>query len=450
MSTVKIDYSDLKEASNKAKKASSLYSDCLDEVQRKVSTPIQNIQGVDSYSYVGSATSLILEKKNILANRRDRLNKISENIANLEEEIKQHDINVKNKVNTVAYAAFDLQEQSPFKAFTQWLYGTICVDALNWNPVTRWIGDKLKAFNDWASNKLNKIFEYFKYGNGRYWLNIGMSALAAVASIFATVRAFMLLVAATTATVATGGVAAPFLIAAIASTIGTVLTIGDAIEVVTNNVKAYQIDIENSDPGRARYYADISGVKDAISKYDYGGKGINTIMSMGGTAYDILHGAADLTAFAAGAYGKAGLNIQLTRNVDGKITGKEVTWNKDIAKYRLKEGFKQKIGFDEGGSWKAKNIFKTKTLSGPLGKDKLYTEHVLKDQFESYDIFKNSEKAIKIVKKGTGAIKNVDKLFGHKTTGIDRLESGVKIIKEIPIRGSKIISDLDTILGALK
>lgn len=453
MSIVKIDYDELEAASRNAKNAAQLFSDCALSVERRVCQPIQNIPGSDSAGHISEATRLVIEKKKMLEGRSKRFSEMSKSINNMSVDLKQHDINSKNSVDRIANSALDLNNRSPFRQFADWLYGVFCVDFMNWNPITRWIGNSWKKAGDWISNKANKIYEWFKHGDGRYYLNIATSILSDVVAMFATVNAILLCAA---ATAVTGGVAAPLLIAAIASSIGLIMTVVDSMEVLGNNAKALTIYYENDDPGRARFYGDITGVKDATQKYDYGGQVANNILEGIGIGYDVTHTLADITAITAGAVGAAGLNETAVRGADGKFTGeRRFTWDKDTAKSRIKEGFKQKIGFETSNGktkWNAKNLFKAKPKTGALAKDKMYTEHIKKIAYgrEKVESLDNIEKSFRSVKKGISHIKKVDSILGHESAMGKRVEDIVGIAKDSNRRFSYVFKDANDVIDWTK
>lgn len=448
MATVKIDYSEIAYAAKRAKDVANSFNDCANSTRRKLENPLNNVPGSDSCGHISTASAKVASKRGFLERREQRFNNIHTNINNLNKYIKDTDERVKTGVATIAENSFELKGQSPFQAFCQWVYGVVCVDAVNWNPITRWIGDKLKQFNDWASNKLNKVYEWFKYGNGRYILNIVTSVIGTALAIYGAYSAIMLCVA---ATVATGGLAAPLLIAAIAATIGAVMSTGDTLVVIKENVKALKISKQNEDPGRARFYGDISGVNDATHKYDFGGKTANNVTEGFGVGYDVVHTTADVVALGAGMYGQAGLEENLVRDSNGHIIRKEYSYSNETAKTRLKTGFKERFGFKSSGgkdTWDVKNLFK-KRKTGALYRDKLFKEHLMKDYMgkETYNTVQKSEKVFKNIKKAIDIPKNIDKTLSHSSTIKDRVEGFTDIIKNANNIGGRTIGDIDKLYG---
>lgn len=192
-------------------------------------------------------------------------------------------------------------------------------------------------------------------------------------------------VAAIALAVATGGAAAPLVVAAIASTIGTVMTMVDSGFSIYNKVKALKVEQETGDPGRARYYGNISGVSDTIDKTDMGGKTANDVWGVVGTGYDVIHVAADITAVVSGTIGAAGLSGQAVKN---PVTGKfelKTTYDPSKIKSNLKGTFLEKIGFrNKGGKWtfNIKNLFSTKRPTGTMPRTDVFKKDIIGDKLE--------------------------------------------------------------------
>lgn len=219
---------------------------------------------------MSDARNGLSSKVHSLRIKKGDLSALSKNICSLESNVKTHESNVVSGVMSLATEAFELKKQSKWQAFTQWLYGTVCVDGMNWNPLTRALGNGIKSSLDWVQEKGTKIVDWFKHGEGKYYLGIALDTLAVVGAVAATVGAIAL-------AVATGGAATPLVVAAVASTIGTVMTMVDSGFSIYNKVKALEIESDTGDPGQARYYGKISGVSDTIDKHDMGGEVANNV-----------------------------------------------------------------------------------------------------------------------------------------------------------------------------
>ena len=134
------------------------------------------------------------------------------------------------------YKRQGLNDRKWYQVAGDWIYGTVCVDLVNMNPLTRGIGNLVKRGRSYLRNKFDKVVDWFKHGNGKYILNIATSVLGDAIAIIGTYSAIVL---AAGATVASGGVALPLLIAAIASGVGTAMTIGDSFFTMYNNCLLY-------------------------------------------------------------------------------------------------------------------------------------------------------------------------------------------------------------------
>lgn len=344
-------------------------------------------------------------------------------------------------VRYIATDALELNRQSKWQAFCQWAYGTFCVDMLNWNPVTRFIGNGIKKGLDWVQEKGTKIVDWFKHGEGKYYLGIALDALAVVGAIAGTVVAIAL-------AVATGGAAAPLVVAAVASTIGTVMTMVDSGFSIYNKVKALKVEKETGDPGRARYYGNISGVSDTIDKTDMGGKTANDVWGVVGTGYDVIHVAADITAVVSGTIGAAGLSGQAVKN---PVTGKfelKTTYDPSKIKSNLKGTFLEKIGFrNKGGKWtfNIKNLFSTKRPTGTMPRTDVFKKDIIGDK-----IGDTTYKTINKIKKYSGLpgkyykkATQIEKIFTLDSSGYDKFKNTMKYIGGTDFNISSPVGDFN-------
>ena len=336
MGKITIDYSEINSAAKKARSVSGYFEDFEEELEKKVSKKLSGLPGSDSKGNIGNAKSVVSSKIKELREKKKYYSDLASSLEKLAENIEYEEKSVVTDVRYIATEALELNRQSKWQAFCQWAYGTFCVDMLNWNPVTRFIGNGIKKGLDWVQEKGTKIVDWFKHGEGKYYLGIALDALAVVGAIAGTVVAVAL-------AVATGGAAAPLVVAAVASTIGTVMTMVDSGFSIYNKVKALKVEKETGDPGRARYYGNISGVSDTIDKTDMGGKTANDVWGGVGTGYDVVHVAADITAVVSGTIGAAGLSGQAVKNpVTGKFELKTI-YDPSNIKSNLKGTFLEKL-----------------------------------------------------------------------------------------------------------
>lgn len=240
MGTITIDYSEINSAAKKAKSVSGYYEDFADELENKVTKKLNSLPGYDSKGNVANARTIVSAKVKNLRSKKTHFSSLAVNLEKLADKIEEHEKNVVSGVRRIATEALELKNQSMWEAFSQWAYGTFCVDLINWNPITRGIGNDIKKGLDWVQEKGTKIVDWFKYGEGRYYLGIALDVLGTLGAIAGTVMAIGL-------AVATGGVAI-FVAAAVASTIGTVMTMADSGFSIYNKVKALKVEEETGDP----------------------------------------------------------------------------------------------------------------------------------------------------------------------------------------------------------
>lgn len=438
MSKITIDYSDIMSASKKAKNASEYFEDYASELKKKIKNNLTDLSGSDSQGNINSTLSIVNNKIKDINGKKDYYKNLSTSISNLKSTLEKRESNVVSQVRKIGEDALELKKRSKLQVFRDMLYETICVDFVNCNKFTRAIGNFIKKANDWGQKALFKIGDWFKYGNGKYVIGIIFDVLAVAGAVIGAITAVAL-------AVATGGAAVILVVAAVASCIAAVMAAGDAICSITNKIKALKIAKKTDDPGRARYYGDISGVNDTIGKYDLGGKEFNDIMGKVGTGYDYVHTAANITAAVTGTIGAAGLNGQIVKD---PLTGKahlEASYNPIKAKMNLGPTIKENLGFRYNqmtGKWKfnIKNLV-TVNKGGLKNISKTYQESLINRQ-----IGRKANGVLKSIKSAT-KMKNVKNLY--KTvhgTGFSRVKSGIKVISNTKIGISNPAKDFDNII----
>lgn len=439
MGKVTITYSKIKDAAKDAKKAADYYEDCAEELSKKVYNKLSINYGSDSRGYISSARNSVSSKIRDLNSKKSKYSSISSSLYSLQTNIENHENAAKSKVTSIATNSLGLKNRKWYQKVGDWIYGTVCVDLLNSNPITRGLGNLIKSGLDYFDYGFDKVIDWFKHGDGKYILNIALAVLGDIAAIAGTIGSIVLCAL---ATVATCGVATPLLIAAIASGIGTAMTIVDSGFTIYNNVKALKISHDSNDPGRARYYGNIAGVSSAIEKYDMGGEKANKTWDVFGKGYDLTHTAADITAVVSGTIGSAGLTDVTTKTASGK-TVRTFSYDKTKVKGNLKNTSLEKIGFRKQrgtGKYKfnIKNLFSTKkpTRTSAIGqqnltKDRLYCvafgnrNSSTRKQIES---FEKMTKYIKMPGKIKSVVDNSETVFSPNSSVYDRGKSTIKVI----------------------
>lgn len=446
MSTIKIDYSEINSAARKARYAAGYYEDFAYEVERKVTRKMDSLAGYDQRGNVGNARAIISNKVRALRSKQNYYNSLATKLEILADNFEARETQVVRDVRSIATEAFGLKKQSKWKAFTQWAYGTFCVDLVNWNPITRAIGNGIKTGLDWVQEKGSKAVDWFKHGNGKYVLEIALDALAIVGAVATTIGAIAL-------AVATGGAATPLVVAAVASTIGTIMTIVDAGFSIVNKGKALKIEKNSGDPGQARFYGNISGVNDATDRTDFGGESANNVMGFVGESYDVIHTAADITAVVAGSMGSAGLT---GKRVTDPATGKKslkITYDSTRVKANLKNIMKEKVGFkSKNGKW----TFDVKSLvgfkerkTGAGVKAELFEKSLVKGVIgeEAWKNIRTVEKVTSFPGKIYDNVSNFETIVSPDSSAYDKTKIVLKCIGDSKSNLSSPVGDFnDTVL----
>lgn len=445
MGKITIDYSEINSAAKKARSASGYFEDFEEELEKKVSKKLSDLPGSDSKGNIENAKSIVSSKIKELREKKKYYSDLASSLEKLADNIEYEEKSVVTDVRYIATEALELNRQNKWQAFCQWAYGTFCVDMLNWNPVTRFIGDGIKKGLDWIQEKGTKIVDWFKHGEGKYYLGIALDALAVVGAIVGTIGAIAL-------AVGTGGAAAPLVVAAVASAIGTVMTVVDSGISIYNKHKALKVEQETGDPGRARYYGNISGVNDTIDKTDMGGKTANDVWGVVGTGYDVVHVAADVTSFVAGSYGKAGLSGTIVKNADGKNIGRIYAYDPNKAKSNIKNIIFEKVGMkNTKGKWTfdVKRLFSTKKRkTGSYFASELYAEHITNNAIgrTTNKFLSGFDKVIGFPGKIYKKVTNVETVFSKDANWYDKTSSAIDYAGSTDFNISTPIGDFnDTI-----
>ena len=460
MGKVILKCSKIEDAAKDAKTLSEYYDNCAVDLTNKVYNKLSIDSGSDSKGYISSTRSSVSSQIKILNEKKKKYSQFSKDLCSLQSSVITHESNAKKSVTKIATDKLGLKNRKWYEQASDWIYGTICVDLINVTPFTRGIGNFIKSGASKIRNKFDKAIDWFKHGDGKYCLNIGLSVLGDIVALAGTYSAIALAAAATTVT---GGLATPLLVAAVASGIGTTMTLVDSGTSIYNNYKA----IKNSDdPGRARYYGNIDGVNSAVKKYDMGSKAANDTWELFGNAYDATHTIADVTAIAAGSAGSAGLKYNT--NSIGNASAPKYVYDKNVVTSNLKNTTLEKLGFQKVKgkyTFNAKNLLSMKKPSNTsaLGKQSLLEKGILREAFgfpntgdrkkiatieKIGKIASKPVKAVSVVKNGETIIDS-NTSIPDKLKGIYKTSNGVfGLIGKSPQIMSPI-KDVESTFGAL-
>lgn len=287
MSQITIHYGNLEDSIYQSEKVRGEISDYISEIKRRITSPISNLSGSDSNGYTSTASSLAWQKINDLNSKSSRFTAYESSIRGLISTAKDKDSYVSGQIATIS--DLYIEDRNWFQQAGDAIYNFFCVDLANKWGWTRTISDCLKWAGDKIDNVGEKLRDWFKYGDGKYWANIGgaiLGAIASVAAVFAAIVTFPV----------TG--TAAMIIAYIGlgcAVVSTFITLFNSEATINSNIKALQLSGEH--PGAARYYGNIDSVSAKWDKTDMGGAGANMAYDFAGNAIDAVKILADTGQF---------------------------------------------------------------------------------------------------------------------------------------------------------
>lgn len=430
MSEVYIHYSTLDDAINKSKKARSEISGYIEEIKKKITTPISNLNGADSSGYASTASTLAWQKISNLTDKASRFVSFEDSVRNFSSFAKNKDKYVSGQIETVA--SMYVKERTWYQKAGDWLYNTFCVDIPNKFDWTRSFFDCAKRVFGDIGDALEKVHDWFKYGDGKYILNITLSVLGTVAAIGGAIAAIC-------AIPFTGGATIPIVIGCIgaaAASVGAVITTVNSVTSITQNAKALSLsgdvfDANDGNPGAARYYGNTSKLSDYWKKNDMGDEATNKGFEKAGKIIDTTKTVADVTSFVCSIAslgnvhdyriknGNADINIRY--NGDKWYKGYSFTYDNIKRNIMHDMGFKISSGKLDGGKafGQGKSIFaKTYTV------DKKFT---LRWDGGSWSV---NEKLVKLFR-GAKVTKNVIDIKDNLQTVNDVLSNTTPSLSDI-------------------
>ena len=251
--SIYINYASMESSITYAQKARKEISSYAEEIKHKITTPISNLEGSDSQGYASTASSLAWKKVSELSEKTLSLSKYESSATMLVKEARTRDANVSNKITEITNNY--VGKRKWYQAIGDSIYNFFCVDLVNSNELARLFADGIKWVLDKGGNVIEKVVNYFKYGDGKYIWNI----ITAVTSVIASVAG---VIVAIVSIPFTGGLSTPAAIAAVvalvglvASTVSMFITMANAESEILGNIKALKLKDES--PSAARYYGNI-------------------------------------------------------------------------------------------------------------------------------------------------------------------------------------------------
>ena len=446
---VSIQYSALEEAIKyfgKAEGNCSKYKKAAEEV---IKTLEKMPEGEDC-GYIDGILDKVKDKVNSAKDMEGRCKKIADKIANFTEYVKNQDKNAANSINTTITSA--VGERSFFQKLGDYIYEGYVnfLDKIeSMGPVGKLIAQGLRKAGDWIGEAMTKAYNWFKYGNGKYILNM----LSAAKDV---ILAVCLVVAAVAVAVFTGPVwlVALSIVAIVAASIFLICQIADSKKKIDANTKAFSLG-EDGNITAARYYGEISGISSDIAHHDYGGEEDNAKMESLGKTFDTVKTVSQVTASISTAV-VSFASLGLTQTADGKTV---VDLKRAFQGYKAKvlhsAGFNsndyQTGGFDANKALNPMDkFFSTKnssTFDTLMGKDRSTASKVISYTLDLTKWASNTEKVVS----------GVNTLANGGTSGFETVKTVMDVAGFVPFvdaftgdawkvidGGSKIISNVIT------
>lgn len=288
MSEVYIHYGNLEDSIAQSKKVRSEISGYVEEIKRRVTTPISNLSGSDSSGYASTASSLAWQKISDLNAKASRYSSYESSISTLVSTAKTKDNYVSSQIETIS--DLYLTERNWFQKAGDAIYNFFCVDLANKWGWTRTISDAAKWVGDKIDNVTDKISDWFKYGDGKYVANMIKTTLVLVGAVATVVAAIVALPVTGAAAIALG------IAKLVCAGVGLIITMYNWDATMNSNAKALQLAKEN--PGAARYYGNIDSLSEKWNRTDMGGEKANAFFNATGKVVDGIKVVADIGKFA--------------------------------------------------------------------------------------------------------------------------------------------------------
>ena len=288
MSEVYIHYGNLEDSIAQSKKVRSEISGYIEEIKRRVTTPISNLSGSDSSGYASTASSLAWQKISDLNAKASRYSSYESSISTLISTAKTKDNYVSSQIETIS--DMYLTERNWFQKAGDAIYNFFCVDLANKWGWIRTVSDVAKWVREKATKVADNIRDWFKYGDGKYVANI-------LGAIGGAILAFAGLIAAIVSLPVTGTAAIIIGVASvILSAVTMFITFYNSEATIKGNIKALKLS-HDENPGAARYYGNIKSLSDEWDKTDMGDASTNKAYDIAGDAIDTTKKIADTALF---------------------------------------------------------------------------------------------------------------------------------------------------------
>jgi len=397
MAELAISYSLLETSVTNANKHATSLFDYVSDIKATIITPIGNLDGSDTLGYAEAASSEATNKISNLETRATNYTAYATMITNFVNGAKDTDNIVSDSLEAIT--GDYVETLGFFEGFATAIYNFVCVDLANSNDMIRLLSDAVKWVDNKVSDAAESAYNWFKYGEGQYWVNGILSVAGAVLAIAGAVVAIA-------AIPVTGGVSAVAVwacVAAAAACVGAVITTANTMATVKANATALSF---NDDPGKSQFYGEIESMSDTIEKTDYGDAQDNQDMADKAHAVETTKAVCDVIGVVRGV-----TNIAGVKNVLGQVT----SYSKAAIPGNLKSLFTPGLGYTSKY-------------------DILFKQGIVSEQaLNKFKIFVSATAAVNLVKEADamsdswhagdagGVLNNFRQAAGEIFTGVDVL-----------------------------
>lgn len=326
MSTITIHYSNIEASILEAKKTASAlgdYSSHMNDIASRCSS-------LGGSEYVNTAAEKARQKALTASQEQIKFITLAKELKDLEEFTKDTDSKVANHID-MEISKYVGKRGFFYKLFDSLREMYTCfLDRIASIPlVGKSVSNFLRSVDNDMRSLVRNIYNYFKYGDGKYIWNSVKAVTGVLVAIAGLVLAAAAAITAAPALVIIG------IIGVIAGCVALVLQFGDMMATVDRNMRAYELateyhrstDIKTNDNwwntqndtgslSYARYYGNVNDLKGYFSTIDFGDKKVNNVMSIVGIAYDALETVAQITSTVCTVAASIG-NAQYLKDING-------------------------------------------------------------------------------------------------------------------------------------
>ena len=293
MSAVVIQFGQLESAARNMRYAASDMESYADALPRKIQNPISSLTGGSSGD-TSAVAQLAAQKARQLRARAAAYKALASKTEAFADEARGIDAQVGRRIGAVA----DSREQnlSLWDRFKYNMYKAIN-GTIGSTVIGAFIGsliDRDDARKKKRASVIRDILNWFKRGDGKYVLNIGISFLGAIGAVCGAILAFPV-----------SGFLATLI--AVCAVVGAAITVAQTLATIWDNCHA--LGKNGTEPGIARYYGSTSSLKDWVKK----NKTDRNLQNLAGTV--------DFIGAAAGAISTVGsLGVRTAADGVTKVT----------------------------------------------------------------------------------------------------------------------------------